>query len=322
MGRRGGGDVITAIVIAAAFYLFVWKNQQFQDWFSKVTQKGGGGTTTTTTPTTKTTKTTTTKGGKKTTTTPTTTGGGGGAAKTGTSIYPKTGKACSCKDGSQSIGCGGKNVHSERTDCSCPTGLINQEATGTIQFAGACGCGDEATIKHWGPSHHSNSDCCWEIGTVNQKGAVGFNMEGPHPDTTMPKPESALGNVGSLQNKQVSIKSIIWKTGGGGHHEVWIDTTNSLSNWKKIAQRDFTSWGKTRKATTPTSPPLLEYRCDCDQAKWTNTTIVEIQPPGAKALSATINGNVEGYGSAKAYMTENHSDIPTVRLANLKKTIW
>ena len=62
------------------------------------------------------------------------------------------------------------------TDCT-GGGFSNQEATAIIQFAGNCGSGDEATIKHWGPGHHSKSDCCWEIGTVNQRGEVGFNME-------------------------------------------------------------------------------------------------------------------------------------------------
>ena len=63
-------------------------------------------------------------------------------------------------------------------------------ATGTIQFTNDYPCGgDEAMIEHLGPSHHSNSDCCYEIGTATQGGKVGFNMEGPHPKRSQPKPE-------------------------------------------------------------------------------------------------------------------------------------
>jgi len=74
------------------------------------------------------------------------------------------------------IGCGNKdNVPSRRGDCNVD--FINQEATVIVQFTHNCDCGDELTIKHWGPGH-SDGNCCWEVGCVNQSGEAGRMGEG------------------------------------------------------------------------------------------------------------------------------------------------
>src|SRR5215467_3330785 len=249
MGRSG--DPIVALLVAGLFYLFVWRNPQFQNWFSRVTQKGGGGTTTTTTTKANVCRPTASggftagcqitstckalQGGgfsgdchppetKKTTTSPgsVTTGG---ATTTGSNIYPRTSGTCSCSSGSQTIGCSGKNSPSLRVNCNnCK--LQNYEATAIIQFGGGCGCGDEATIKHYGPTH-SDGNCCWAISTVQQDGRTFFGGEGPHQSNGTNKTAQALGSVGNIQNKKVGIKSVIWKTAGGAHQELFVDPSGA-----------------------------------------------------------------------------------------------
>jgi hypothetical protein len=210
---------------------------------------------------------------------------GGGTTSTGSSIYRKTGRTCGCSNE------GEKTLHTSKGTCTTSRvncnncGLQNYEATGILQFTSDCSCGgDEATIKHLGPDgHHSNNPgCCWEIGTVTQGGKVGFNMEGPHPDTTNPKPEKVLGNVGSLANKKIGMKSIVWKSGTGFHHEIWVDPTGSGTSWKKYGQREVTSWGASKKTSTFPSNQQVEFRNDCKGAKWLSSSIVEISP-GTKA---------------------------------------
>ncbi len=234
-----------------------------------------------------------TEGGTPALTAPTG-GGTAGDSFVGTHIYKPTGKKCSCSAGKpQTIGCSGKSVTSVRSNCD-GCALYNVEATGMLQFAGACGCGDEATIKHLGPNHQ-DGNCCWHIATISQSGKVGFNNEGPHPETTSPKPETAIGNVGSVANKKIGFKSIIWNQGGKWHHEVWIDVTGSGSNWKKAAQMDFTEWGNVKKSSTPASNQQIEFRCDCNDAKWLATEVVEIVPgataTGAEAAPAPLTPN-------------------------------
>jgi len=96
---------------------------------------------------------------------------------TGRTIYKTTGKtAGQIKNHVQKIGCGNKdNVPSRRGDCNVD--FINQEATVIVQFTHNCDCGDELTIKHWGPGH-SDGNCCWEVGCVNQSGEAGRMGEG------------------------------------------------------------------------------------------------------------------------------------------------
>ena len=42
--------------------------------------------------------------------------------------------------------------------------------------------------------------------------------------------------MSATKDGRVGIKSIIWKTATGGHHEIWIDTTATGSSWKKAHQ--------------------------------------------------------------------------------------
>ncbi len=133
--------------------------------------------------------------------------------------------------------------------------------------------------KHTGNNVPGN--CCWEIGTVTHTGKVGFNQEGPHPSTSKPKPETVLGNVGSLVGKRVGIKSIIWKKGAGYHHEIWVDPSGAGNSWKKYGERDNTSWGAHANSRISQRPvdQQIEFRNNCAGAKWLFTEIAEIYPP-------------------------------------------
>jgi len=296
---------ITNLAIYAVIGYFLLKNKdkvgQFLTGLVPLPIGGGGGGTTTTAP----------SGGGKGGTSKGGGGGGvvsgGGGSFTGTHIYKTTGKKCSCtNEGEKSLSChsggGGVTVRGNCNNCS----LDNYEATGILQFTGKCGCGgDEATIKHLGPSH-SKGNCCWSISTVTQAGNVGFNQEGPHPDTTKPKPEKTLGNVGSLVGKKVGIKSVIWKGGSGWHQEVWVDASGSGSNWKKFGAKDFSSWGATKTTSTKAPNQQVEFRNDCSGAKWLSLDVSEIVPGGAAAgYARAIKVKAMRASIKRAYTTFN-----------------
>lgn len=212
----------------------------------------------------------------------------------GKTIYKPTGKTVDhIENHVQNITCSGHPAASRRGDCKVD--FINQEATVIVQFTDDCECGDELTIKHWGPGH-SNGNCCWEIGCVNQSGKVGRMGEGPHPETTSPKPTKVFGNIGSVAGAKIGVKSIVWKTSGGGHneideghHEMWVDRTATGNNWQKVAEWDFTSWGGKgsdgmqgdddgENTNRIPSNLTLEFRCDCNGAKFSNLSVDEIVP--------------------------------------------
>ena len=216
---------------------------------------------------------------------------GGSSGRSGTVNGPNVYKvirpnACGCVDEGEKVlhtdggKCTGVTVRVNCNNCD----LDNYEATGIMQFTSDCKCGGpEATIKMLGPAGHSsdNPGCCWEIGTVNQNGAVGFNMEGPHPKTSNPKPENDgnAGNAGSLVNKRVGIKSIVWKISSGYHHEVWVDPTGSGTRWTRYAQRNVSSWGVESKKSVRPAAQQIEFRNDCHGAKWSGFRIDAISPP-------------------------------------------
>ena len=201
----------------------------------------------------------------------------------GKTIYKTTGKSVDNIDNHvQKIGCGDSDsVKSRRGDCK--VNFINQEATVIVQFTTNCECGDEFTIKHWGPGHHDEHDCCFEIGCVNQSGDVGRMQEGPHPKTTSPKPTTEVKNIGSVAGQKIGVKSIVWKIDGPsmkGHHEMWVDKTATGNNWQKVSEWDFTEWGHKNKTTeiAPLDKITVEFRCDCEGAQFSDLSVDEIVP--------------------------------------------
>jgi hypothetical protein len=273
MARSGG--IAGALVVAILFYVFVYKSQWFKNFLNRGHTIGGGTVTTTTT-----------KGGKTTTTTPSTTTTGGAGA-TGSHVYPTTGKTCSCVGASQPLHTSAGTCTTIRSNCN-NCNLLNYEATAILQFGGGCSCGgDEATIKHYGPTHQ-DGNCCWAMSVVHPDGSCAWGGEGPHGGTTN-KNQGSIGNAGSLANKKVGIKSVIWKTASGAHQELFVDPSGSGTSWKKMGARDMTQWGDKQKTNVPSSSQQVEFRVDCTQAKWLSTSITEIKPPGATAAPAQIS---------------------------------
>lgn len=202
-------------------------------------------------------------------------------SRTGKTIYKPTGETVDqIENHVQNIGCSGHRSNSRRGDCKVD--FINQEATVTVQFTNDCTCGDELTIKHWGPGH-SDGNCCWEIGCVNQSGDVGRMGEGPHPSASSPKPTSEIKNIGSIAGQKIGVKSIVWKIDGPsmkGHHEMWVDNTATGNNWQKVSEWDFDQWGNNQKTNkiAPFGRLTVEFRCDCDGATFSDLSVDEIVP--------------------------------------------
>lgn len=192
----------------------------------------------------------------------------GGGLLLGGGVYPRTGRSCHGNNHSQTIGCGGSNSPSKRYDFeNC--NFSAYEVTAQIQFGGGCGCGDEATIKHGGPTHQ-DGNCCWAVSIVRQNGQCSFGGEGPHPDTDMN--QVSLGSVGNLQNKTVTIKSIFWTTSSGAHQELYV-------NGRRMGARNIPQWGNRQKTNRMPSTQQIECRCDCSGARWLYAEVAEIRPP-------------------------------------------
>ena len=267
--------VITFIISAVVIYYFFVRNGKLQDFFSNLlkTDNTGGDGTTTPPPQ-----------------------GGGGSTATGNHVYQSTGNTCSGKDGSQTINCSDGSTHSERHDFdSC--GITNIEATGIIQLKAGdhCGCGggDEFTVKLMGPKH-SDGNCCWWLLAVYQNGNIRSGGEGDHPDTEKDSTDGVIKqNVGSLEGKKVGVKGVSWDNGNGTRHfEGWVDVTGTGTSWEKVVQQDLSEWGDKKKTGTPASDQQVEFRIDCDNAKWVANDIIEIQP----GVLASGGGSDSGSG--------------------------
>lgn len=275
---------LIALAIIFVFWVFVWKSKGFQDWLKAPIGTGGTGGTT----------------------------GGAGATATGKVIYAQTGKSCPGEDGSQDIGCGGGNTFSARSDHN-DCALTNYEATAIIQLqAGdSCGCGDEFDVKLLGPTH-SDNNCCWWLVGAHPDGEVFTGGEGPHPDTDKSCDHGVIkSSIGSIDGKKVGIKGVTWDNGNGTRHmEGWFDITGTGESWEKVVEEDITEWGKTSdpcssnatETATPSDPipksgggQQVEFRCDCDNAKWLASSVIEIVP--GQLASGSGGGTGTGAGS-------------------------
>lgn len=252
-------DLVVFSIAALAFYFIVWKNPKFQEWI-KSANLGGG----------------------------TTGGGSAGSTAVGKHVYATAAGTCGGNIHTQDIGCSGGSSASQRGDHeNCK--LFNHEATGILQFGGGCGCGDEATVKHYGPTHQ-DGNCCWALAGIEQNGDISFGGEGPHPETVKDDKQGVIkANVGDVTGKKVGIKGVVWDKGGGTfHQEFWVDVTGTGESWEKVAERDMTEWGHEEKTSTPAaSDQQVEFRCDCSEAKWEATEVIEIAMPPTPASGGT-----------------------------------
>jgi hypothetical protein len=144
--------------------------------------------------------------------------------------------------------CGPCRSQSGGTRCEC-NGV--KAAAYEATFCGTWS-GDDMSIKMWGPTHHSGSDCCWCILSVSPDGQFGIRHEGPHPDTGSKSGSTSIGG------KPSCIKGVISPGPKGAHVEGWGLVGGT---WKKAFTYDGPC-GLNKKSTKPHANQQVSFRCD------------------------------------------------------------
>ena len=199
--------------------------------------------------------------------------------------YPATGRKQVPTDKLQHItyASSGKGTTSRRINAdNCPFSAY--EANWYFTMNGQnCGKGfNQATIKLWGPTH-SNSNCCWALLVIDDKGNLSFGSEGPHPTTSTS--ERKLANLGPLTGKSLGLKGVIWPLAtGGAHLEAWVDLG---TGWKKMGTWDRATIGLKKTETKPAANQEVEFRIDCVGVTVKCAQVNEIRPPSTTATPTT-----------------------------------
>jgi hypothetical protein len=286
MGRGFTNDILTLGVLAIGGYLIYTKTDWFQQLFEATKSifadiKGGGGK-----------KPLLDLGGSS--------GGGGGggdvqgnlSATGGQTIFPSTGKTWKAVDSGKKTRnyASGGSSGTTQWDIKNVGPVTNLEVTTYVNVGS---CGDEVSLKVYGPSH-SGSNCCWVIlNTDTASGQVKLGAEGPHPTTD----KTALGSgtsIGSIKNKEVGIKLVIFKSGSGYTAIGYADTGGG---WKETIRKTFSEWGVKKKTSTPHGSATIQFRTDCSGVKYRIAEAAEINPTGA----ATAGRTSANYVSAGQY---------------------
>ena len=212
------------------------------------------------------------------------TGGGGGAAPTpgnlnakgGQTIFPSTGKKWKAVDSGKKTRnyASGGSSGTTQWDIKGVGNVTNLEVTTYVNVGG---CGDEVSLKVYGPSH-SGSNCCWLIMNVDcNSGKFQLGGEGPHPDTN--KTNLGTGqSIGSIKNKEVGIKLVTYKSGGSYTAIGYADTG---SGWKEMLRKTFSQFGSKKKSSTPHGSATIQFRTDCSGVKYSVAEAAEISPSAA-----------------------------------------
>lgn len=278
MARGLTNDILTLVVLLGGGYLIYTKTDWFdqgmkavKDIFTDIRGGGGG-------------RSSGGGGGSAPT------GGGGGdvqgnlSATGGQTIFPSTGKTWKAVDSGKKTRnyASGGSSGTTQWDIKNVGPVTNLEVTTYVNVGG---CGDEVSLKVYGPSH-SGSNCCWVIlNTDCNSGQVKLGAEGPHPDTN----KTALGSgtsIGSIKNKEVGLKLVIFKSGSGYTAIGYADTG---SGWKETIRKTFSEWGVKKKASTPHSSATIQFRTDCSGVKYRIAEAAEINPSGAAANYTRIS---------------------------------
>jgi len=271
MGRGFQDDILTLAVLLGGGYIIYTKTDWFQQFFAAVKDIMGG-----------------VKGGGKS-------GGGGAAvgggaitggnlnAKGGETIFPSTGKKWQAKDSgktTRNYASGKSSTGTTQWDIKGVGPVTDLEVTTYVNVGS---CGDEVSLKVYGPSH-SGSNCCWLIMDVSTSdGKFMLGGEGPHPKTS--KNGLGTGNaMGSIKNKQVGIKLVTYKSGGGYTAIGYGDTG---SGWKEMIRKTFTEFGNNKKSSTPHQDATIQFRTDCSGVKYIVAEAAEIRPTGGPAPTPT-----------------------------------
>jgi hypothetical protein len=275
MSRSFNNDILTLGVLAVGGYLIYTKTDWFQQFFEAVKSiagevRGGIG-----------------SGGRRPST------GGGGAptgggdvqgnlsATGGQTIFPSTGKKWQAKDSGKTTRnyASGGSSGTTQWDIKGVGPVTNLEVTTYVNVGS---CSDEVSLKVYGPSH-SGSNCCWVIFNCScSDGKIMLGSEGPHPTTSKTNLGSGM-SIGSIKNKEVGLKLVIFKSGGGYTAIGYADTGGG---WKEVIRKTFSEWGVNKKASTPHGSATIQFRTDCSGVKYRIAEAAEINPTGAAATRA------------------------------------
>jgi hypothetical protein len=287
MGRGFNNDILTLGVLAIGGYLIYTKTDWFQQLFEatksifadiKGGSKGGG-------------KPLLDLGGSS--------GGGSGdvqgnlSATGGQTIFPSTGKTWKAVDSGKKTRnyASGGSSGTTQWDIKNVGPVTNLEVTTYVNVGS---CGDEVSLKVYGPSH-SGSNCCWVIlNTDCNSGQVKLGAEGPHPTTN----KTAIGSgtsIGSIKNKEVGIKLVIFKSGSGYTAIGYADTGGG---WKETIRKTFNEWGVNKKASTPHGSATIQFRTDCSGVKYRIAEAAEINPTGAVATRTAAYTSAGQYSNS------------------------
>jgi hypothetical protein len=201
------------------------------------------------------------------------TGGGNNCSHT---VYPATGRKQVPGDKLQHItyASSHKGTTSRRINAD-NVPFSSYEANWYLTLNGQnCGKGyNQATIKMWGPTH-SDSNCCWALLVIDDKGNLSFGGEGPHPHTSTS--QKKIASLGSLTGKSLGLKGIIWPLAtGGAHLEAWVDLG---AGWKKMGTWDRATVGFSKTETKPAANQEVEFRIDCVGVTVKCAQVNEIKP--------------------------------------------
>lgn len=196
-------------------------------------------------------------------------------------LYPSTGKAWKAKDSGKTKRnyASGGSSGTTQWDIKNVGPITNLEVT---SFLDVGNCGDEFSIKVYGPDH-SDGNCCWLIMDVDcNTGQFMMGGEGPHPSTS----KNGLGtgqSMGSMKNKEVGIKLVTMKTGSG---YIAIGYAYTGGKWTEMIRKSFTQFGDKKKSSTPSGNANIQFRTDCSGVKYRIAEAAEINPSaGVKAAA-------------------------------------
>jgi hypothetical protein len=286
MGRGFNNDILTLGVLLIGGYLIYTKTDWFQQLFDATKSifadiKGGS------------------KGGKPLLDLGGGAGGGGGdvqgnlSATGGQTIFPSTGKTWKAVDSGKKTRnyASGGSSGTTQWDIKNVGPVTNLEVTTYVNVGS---CGDEVSLKVYGPSH-SGSNCCWLIMNVDcNSGQFKLGGEGNHPSTN--KTNIGTGqSIGSIKNKEVGIKLVSFKSGSGYTAIGYADTGGG---WKEMLRKNFTQFGNEKKSSTPHQNATIQFRTDCSGVKYRIAEAAEINPTGAAATRTAAYTSAGQYSNS------------------------
>lgn len=212
-------------------------------------------------------------------------GGGNVSAAKGSFMHKGTGKTFTAVDSgkkTRNYASGKASTGTTQWDAKNVGSVTNIE---TDLWVNVGSCKDSVSTKIYGGSH-SDGNCCWLILNVDcASGTFELGGEGPHP-TTESSNLGKGGSMGSIQNKEVGIKLVSYKTGSGF---TAIGYGNTGSGWKEYIRKTFTQFGAKKKASAPASGATVQFRTDCSGVKYSVARAQEIVAPGgASAATASV----------------------------------